>query len=276
MAFSLGARAADKGYRLFCFETVGSTNAEAMTAARSGEAGPAWFVSGHQSQGRGRRGRAWQTEPGNLAASLLMTLEHSPQRMATLGFVAGLALSDALARAAPDARIDTALDGGAAPGGTRFELKWPNDLIAGGAKLAGIMLESEQLDGDRSALVTGIGVNVVSAPRDVPYPATCLRDLGSKIDAAGLFAALSDAWVENYELWESAAGIAAVREKWLARAAGIGGPVAVRIGSRIVRGTFESLDIDGRLLIREPDGHEIAVAAGEVHFGAVASIAAAD
>ena len=276
MDFELGARAAEKGYRLFSFETVGSTNVEAMKAARGGEAGPAWFVSGHQSQGRGRRGRAWQTEPGNLAASLLLTLDHSPQRMATLGFVAGLSLSDALAIAAPDARIATALDGAAGKGNVRFELKWPNDLIAGGAKLAGIMLESELLDGGRSALVTGIGVNVISAPTDVPYPATCLRDLGSLLDAPALFRALSDAWVENYELWEAADGIAGVREKWLARAAGIGGPVAVRIGERIVRGTFESLDSDGRLLIREAGGGEVAVAAGEVHFGAVASVAAAD
>ena len=276
MDFELGARAAEKGYRLFSFETVGSTNVEAMKAARGGEAGPAWFVSGHQSQGRGRRGRAWQTEPGNLAASLLLTLDHSPQRMATLGFVAGLSLSDALAVAAPDARIATALDGAAGKGNVRFELKWPTDLIAGGAKLAGIMLESELLEGGRSALVTGIGVNVISAPTDVPYPATCLRDLGSMLDAPALFRALSDAWMENYELWEAADGIAGVRAKWLARAAGIGGPVAVRIGERIVRGTFESLDSDGRLLIREAGGGEVAVAAGEVHFGAVASVAAAD
>lgn len=276
MDFTLGSRAAEKGYRLFSYRTVGSTNAEAMMAARNGETGPAWFVSDHQSQGRGRRGRAWQTEPGNLAASLLLTLEHSPQRMATLGFVAGLALSDALAAAAPDAQIATALDGAGGKGNVRFELKWPNDLIAGGAKLAGIMLESELLDGGRSALVTGIGVNVISAPQDVPYPATCLRDLGSVLDAPALFRALSDAWVENYSLWESASGIAAVREKWLSRAAGIGGPVAVRIGSRVVRGTFESLDTDGRLVIREPDGSAVAVAAGEVHFGAVASVAAAD
>jgi len=276
MGFSLGPRAATAGYRLFSFETVGSTNAEAMERARAGEAGPAWFVSGHQTSGRGRRGRAWQTEPGNLAASLLMVLDQPPHRMATLGFVAGLALCDALAAAAPGAGIATVLDGAGGEGAARFELKWPNDLVAGGAKLAGIMLESEPLATGGSALVLGIGVNVVSAPEGVGYPATCLRALGATPTAEDLFALLSDSWVDNYDRWRGGAGISAIRERWLMRAVGIGGPVAVRVGSRIVRGTFETLDEDGRLVIREADGGAVAIAAGEVHFGAVASVAAAD
>ena len=94
----------------------------------------------------------------------------------------------------------------AASRGDRFELKWPNDVLADGAKLAGILLESAMLDGGRFALAVGIGVNVVAHPEDVPYPATSLQALGSTCDAETLFLALSDAWSENCRVWDGGAG----------------------------------------------------------------------
>lgn len=275
MAFALSPGATEAGYRLAAFETIGSTNDEAMTAARAGERGPLWVVSAHQSKGRGRRGRQWQTPPGNLAASLLLVLDLPPHRLATLGFVAGLALSDALAAIAPHLATATALDGATVSGGGRVELKWPNDVLAGGAKIAGIMLESEVLGGGSSALVVGIGVNIVAPPQGVPYPATSLRELGLGVSAEDLFAALSGAWVDRYAAWDAGRGMAAIRSAWLGRAAGIGGPVAVSVGARVVRGTFETLDEEGHLVVRETGGKRIPIAAGEVHFGTVASLPAA-
>ncbi len=193
---------------------------------------------------------------------------------ATLGFVAGLALADALDAVAPNRTIAIAPDGGGSRG-DRFELKWPNDVLADGAKLAGILLESAMLGGDRFALAIGIGVNVVAHPDDVPYPATSLKALGSRSDAETLFLALSDAWNENSRIWDGGRGLTGIRQRWLSRAAGLGSEVAVRVDGNVVRGVFETIDDDCRFVIRSGGGNIVKIAAGDVHFGAVASAGAA-
>ena len=109
---------------------------------------------------------------------------------------------------------------------------------------------------------------------DVPYPATSLRALGAACDAATLFLALSDAWCGAMREWGDGAGLSLIRRRWLARAAGLGSEVAVRFEGRIVRGVFETIDEDCRFVIREIGGGRIAIAAGDVHFGAVASASA--
>lgn len=270
MAFSLAPTAQHEGYRLEAHETVGSTNALALERARQGDPGRLWIVSKHQESGRGRRGRAWATEPGNLAATLLIVDRHELRFAATLGFVAGLALSDALDAVLPGKRIDVGLDGGGARA-DRFELKWPNDMLANGAKLAGIGLESTMLDEGRFGVAVGIGVNVVAHPEGLPYPATSLKVLGAGCDAETLFLALSDAWNTNCRIWDQGRGLVAIRERWLARAAGLGSEVAVRVEGEIVRGVFETIDEDCRFVIRDREGKAITIAAGDVHFGAVAS-----
>ncbi|TIP85545.1 MAG: biotin--[acetyl-CoA-carboxylase] ligase [Mesorhizobium sp.] len=270
MAFRLAPTAASEGFRLEAHDTVGSTNALALDHARAGDPGKLWVVSKKQESGRGRRGRVWATPEGNLAATLLVVTNAELRLAATLGFVAGLALADALDAVVPKGRIAIGLDGGS-DGKNRFELKWPNDVLASGAKLAGILLESAILEGDRSAVAVGIGVNVVAYPKDLPYPATSLGALGAACDAETLFLALSDAWSENARLWNDGRGLSAVRRRWLARAAGLGGQVAVRIDGNVVRGTFETIDEDCRFVIRDDEGSVLTIAAGDVHFGAVAS-----
>ncbi|HEY4192694.1 MAG TPA: biotin--[acetyl-CoA-carboxylase] ligase [Mesorhizobium sp.] len=270
MAFRLAPTSEAEGFRLDALETVGSTNAYALDLARAGDPGKVWVVSKKQENGRGRRGRAWQSPEGNLAATLLINIGGDLRLAATLGFVAGLALGDALDAVAPGSRVSIALDGASA-GQNRFELKWPNDVLASGAKLAGILLESLVLDDGHFAIAVGIGVNVVAHPQDLPYPATSLHALGCKCDAETLFLALSDAWSANARLWSEGNGIGAIRERWLARAAGLGGQVAVRVGGDVVRGTFETIDEDCRFVIRDDSGAAITIAAGDVHFGAVAS-----
>ena len=271
MTFQLAPTAAAEGYRLEAFATVGSTNALAIERAREGDPGRLWLVSKRQEAGRGRRGRAWETPEGNLAATLLLVPAFELKIAATLGFVAGLALADALTAVLPGRKVGVGLDGGAPLSGGRFELKWPNDVLADGAKLSGILLESAMLDEKRFALAIGIGVNVVAHPQDTPYPATSLAALGSGCDAERLFLALSDAWVENARVWNEGRGLAAIRERWLRRAAGLGSQVAVRAEGRVVRGVFETIDEECRFVIREDDGGAVAIAAGDVHFGAVAS-----
>lgn len=278
MGFSLSPLAQQNRFRLEAFESIGSTNAEALERAQAGDPGKLWIVSKKQESGRGRRGRAWATSHGNLAASLLLTGNFELKTAATLGFVAGLSLADALDAVGPAAKFAVGLDGAGSAGSgksaLRVELKWPNDLLAGGAKLAGILLESTQLPDNRFAIVIGIGVNVVAYPDDVPYPATSLMRLGADCDAETLFLALSDAWEENSRIWSEGRGLAAIRKRWLARAAGLGSEVAVRVDGTILRGIFETIDEDCRFVIRDNDGERVKIAAGDVHFGAVASASA--
>jgi BirA family biotin operon repressor/biotin-[acetyl-CoA-carboxylase] ligase len=156
----------------------------------------------------------------------------------------------------------------------RLRLKWPNDVLVDGAKVAGILLQAVTGSGDANAVVIGIGVNVRHAPQDVPYPATSLAACGTKVAAEDLFEALSDAWVEQEALWDCGRGFAAIRRRWLDHAAGLGAPIAVRLGGDVFRGTFETIDADGRLVVRASDGAMRSIAAGDVHFGAAATAGA--
>jgi len=265
MAFALGPAAAEAGYQLQSYDSVGSTNDAALEAGRAGGGGPAWFVTGHQVSGRGRRGRAWEGPRGNLAASLLLETDVPIQVAVTLGFVAGLSLHDAL----------SSFDLGHA----EIRLKWPNDVLANGQKLSGILLESNAGSSGRLQIVVGIGTNIVSAPVGAPYRATCLSDLGAAVTAEMLFAALSDSWSARYAEWKAGAssgqGMETIRQAWIARAAGIGGPVAVQSGGRTIEGLFETLDSDGRLIVLQDNGERVPVSAGDVHFGDAATVKAA-
>src|SRR5882757_12883 len=145
------------GVRLISLDLVASTNSEALALAGRGECGPLWVVARRQTGGRGRRGRAWVSDTGNLFASLLLTDPAPPPRCPELAFVAALAVHDAVMEVAGSAKAD-------------LTIKWPNDLLLNGAKLAGILIEGD----GAGAVVVGIGVNCVSHPGDMEYPATDL------------------------------------------------------------------------------------------------------
>jgi BirA family transcriptional regulator, biotin operon repressor / biotin---[acetyl-CoA-carboxylase] ligase len=269
MSFALGPRAQSAGYRLAAFDQIGSTNAEAMSRARDGERGPVWFVTSEQTAGRGRRHRPWIAPRGNLASSILEVMDVSPAVAATLGFAAGLALEAGLRQISVEAALRS--DGSDR---LRFGLKWPNDVVASGQKLAGILLEAEALQ-NGLAVVVGIGTNVVAAPEGTPTPATSLSALGIQIGAEELFKALSDAWVEFRGIWDNGRGFAEIRSRWLQRAAGLGERIAIQTGNAILEGTFDTIDETGCLIVRTADGKRVPVAAGEVYFGAAASVGAA-
>ncbi len=296
MSYRLSPAARAEGHRLHVHDTLASTNAQALGLAREGETGPLWVVAHSQSAGRGRRGNTWISPEGNLAASLLLPVNGvEPGRIATLGFVAGLALvralddvskrwpssrgeADAIAPVSSNARVAGSLrsagkDGGddgrdaAAP--VTFALKWPNDVLADGRKIAGILLEAE----GRRAVVIGIGVNVAAAPEDLPYPVTSLAALGCSTDAANLFEALSGLFVETLRIWNKGRGFSEVRRHWLERAAGVGSSVSVRLANTVLNGRHDGIDEEGRLVILAPDGQTHTVTAGEVHFGEAATAA---
>jgi len=238
-----------------------------MRAAQAGDVGDVWFAALRQTEGRGRRGRAWETAHGNLAASLLVVPDADPAIAATLGFVAGVALNRALSAA-----LGGTVKNGADAANARIALKWPNDVLADGAKLAGILLEAQKLPSGKMAIVIGLGVNVVAAPVGLPYPATSVAELGSDVSAETILATLGECWVDCFEAWDNGRGVAEILALWRRSAVGIGSEVAVSRAGDVVRGIFETIDDEGRLIVRANDNQRIAITAGDVHFGTTASI----
>jgi len=270
MALALGPRATAAGYRLTAFDQAGSTNAEAMAAARQGERRPSWFVTTEQTAGRGRRQRAWIAPRGNLASSVLEVMDVSPAIAATMGFAFGLAHETALQRVSVEANVRLA-----GSDQLKYLLKWPNDIMVRGQKLCGLLVEAEAMTDGGLAVVAGIGTNIVAAPEGTPTPATSLATLGVNVGAEELFAALSDAWVEFRGIWDNGRGFAEIRKLWLERAFGLGERIAIQTGAATVEGTFDTIDETGCLIIRTTEGKRAAVTAGEVYFGAAASVGAA-
>jgi BirA family biotin operon repressor/biotin-[acetyl-CoA-carboxylase] ligase len=236
--------------RLVAFETLGSTNAEALTRARAGERGPLWVTAARQTAGRGRRGSAWTSEAGNLYASLLLTDPAPPTHLPELCFVVALGVLDAVTAVAP-------------PLAPSLKLKWPNDLLLDGAKFAGILIEAESR-GAATSVAAGIGINCAHHPSGLAYPATSLAACGAAATPDDVFQALSRAMVERLAQWNRGSGFAAIRAEWLQHAAGIGGDIVVRLADRELSGRFETLDRMGRLMLRLPAGKLEAVTVGEV------------
>jgi BirA family biotin operon repressor/biotin-[acetyl-CoA-carboxylase] ligase len=245
----LGPKANAAGVRLIVHDVLGSTNAEALKLARQGERGPLWVVARRQTSGRGRRGRAWISEPGNLYASLLLTAPGPADHWPELSFVAALAIHDSVVEAA-------------AVLAPRLAIKWPNDLLLAGAKFAGILIEAE--GGGEGAVAVGIGVNCASHPAATDHPATDLAAAGAPCLPEALFGALSAKMLGRLAQWNSGSGFAAVRADWLARAAGLGEDLRVRLCDREIVGRFEALDRGGALVLRLPDGGVTSIAAGDV------------
>jgi BirA family biotin operon repressor/biotin-[acetyl-CoA-carboxylase] ligase len=244
------------GYRLLRLESVDSTNAEARRRAEAGEPGPLWVWSTRQSAGRGRGGREWRSEPGNLFASLLIGVSCPLNVASQLALLAGLAAYDAIAKLlSEEARQD-------------LLLKWPNDVLLGGGKVAGILLENANgPEQHRSTVVIGTGINLVTYPEEVAQPATSLAAHGADVTAAAALEALAastEAWLER---WEEGASFQAIRRAWLDRAGPTGRPLRVRLHDEEAEGVFAGLDARGALRLLMSDGAERRVAAGDVFFG---------
>jgi BirA family transcriptional regulator, biotin operon repressor / biotin---[acetyl-CoA-carboxylase] ligase len=234
-----------QGYRKVAFDELDSTNSEARRLAQSGETGPLWITATRQTAGRGRRGRVWDSAPGNLAATLLLRPEAPAAIIGQLSFVAALAVAEMAVHFAPSAAIT---------------VKWPNDVLAEGGKLAGILLEAGP-----GWLAIGIGVNLAGFPQGTEFPATSLAQQGiaapSSEDALTVLAARFAHW---YALWMSE-GFETMRAAWLARAGGLGLPIRARLPHETREGVFEGIDSAGALLLNE-QGQVRAIAAGEVFF----------
>src|SRR5919108_2610180 len=244
----LEPRATAAGVRLIAQEVVGWTNPRALHRGGRGEGGPLWITADRQTAGRGRRGRAWMSPPGNLHASLLLTEPVAAERWPQLAFVAALAIHDSIVEVAPDLKALLAI-------------KWPNDLVLASAKVAGILIEAESGIG---AVAIGLGVNCASHPADTDLPATDLAAAGVRLSPATLFSALSVKMLGRLAQWNVGEGFSTIRADWLSRAAGVGESVRVRLAEGELAGRFEALDEAGALVLRLPDGDATTIAAGDV------------
>jgi BirA family transcriptional regulator, biotin operon repressor / biotin---[acetyl-CoA-carboxylase] ligase len=231
---------------------AGSTNDLAMEAARAGDAGRLWITAERQLQGRGRRGRVWFSERGNLYATALVVLD--APALASLGslpLAAGLAVHEALCRSAPALAL-------------QLSVKWPNDVLLGRAKVAGILLEGAPLPESRHAVVIGCGINLATAPAETPYPATTLAAHGALVEPLALLPHLAAALDGALHQWADSAGVAAIVQRWRSVAAGIGQTIRVNLPDQILEGRFADIDAQGYLLLETRDAGLVRIAAGDV------------
>jgi BirA family transcriptional regulator, biotin operon repressor / biotin---[acetyl-CoA-carboxylase] ligase len=241
------------GYVLHAFDRLESTNDEARRLAEQGAAAGTVVLAGEQLRGRGRHGRAWSSPPGNLYASLLLRPEGTLAEAAQLSLVASLALAEALIPLAPP--------------GADVRVKWPNDVLVRGAKVAGLLLESAAAADERVGwLIIGSGVNIASAPVGTPYPATALRHEGfppiTALDLLARYLNMLDGWLARWR----AGGFAAVRPAWLALGSGVGDRVRLRLGREEVAGRFLDVTDQGALLVAQDGARRRQITAGELLF----------
>ncbi len=231
-----------------------STNAEAARLAGT-TAGPVWIVAERQSAGRGRRGRAWQAPAQALLTTLLLYPDDPPATAALRSFVAAVALRDAL--------VTLGVAGDA------VTLKWPNDVLLDGGKVAGILLERGQA-GPMPYLAIGIGVNLAAAPAAEtpqgpgPRPIAVADTLGHSIDPDTALIALAEAYAQR-ETQVRTYGFGPIRTAWMTHAARLGQPITARTVRDEVQGVFEGSDGAGNLLLRTAAG-PVVLPAADVYF----------
>ena len=244
---------APETFRHIALGDVESTNTLCLEHARAGDPGRLWITARRQLGGRGRRGRVWVSEAGNLYASLLL-VDPAPQaELASLPLVVALALHHAIVSEMPY-------------GGDRVTIKWPNDILVDGSKVSGILIEAESLADGRNAVVIGCGVNVAHKPDKPLYPATSLSEAGASTSPDILFSRLMIELASALELWDRGRGLAEIVSRWKALVHGLGQPITVNLPDRSISGIFSGIEKDGLLALRLDSGDTLRIASGDVFF----------
>ncbi len=248
-----GACGVDFAWRPVFLDTVESTNNEAARMARAGAPAGTLVQARRQTAGRGRQGRTWESPTGNLYVSFVLRPDCAPSAAPQLSFVAALAAAETIRPLLPT------------PAALR--LKWPNDLLIGGSKVAGLLLETESTEARQlDWLIVGMGINIVSFPEDMGAAATSLAAEGAApaapTDLLDSFMAIFPGWAAR---WQQE-GFAPIRRSWLDSAAGLGSVILARLPNETLRGDFVGLDEDGALMLALPDGTRRKIAAGDVFF----------
>jgi BirA family transcriptional regulator, biotin operon repressor / biotin---[acetyl-CoA-carboxylase] ligase len=250
-------------HRIIRLTETGSTNADAMRLALAGEALPLWVTAERQSAGRGRAGRSWVSEPGNLQASLAFGAKAPLQKAGELSLVAGIALIDAIRTISPLAER------------SGLRLKWPNDLLSVTAKAGGILVETTTSHGKPSLqhslqpgflAVLGFGLNIATCPADTGRATAALAQSGIDVTPDQVLSSLADqcdAWIGR---WNDGRGFNDIRDAWMQRAGTIGEAITVQTASGPVTGTYQGLAPSGALLA------EVAGQVETITYGDVALI----
>lgn len=237
------------GWTVHHHATVASTNDLATSLAVDGAEEGTVVWADAQSAGRGRSGRNWSSPTGNLYCSVILRPGTDLANAANLSFVVAVALRAAIADVCKNL----------SPG-----LKWPNDILLGGKKLCGILLES----GARGEphVIAGTGVNVSSKPPGFESSSTCLAEQGCAVAPRDLLSSYLFALADRLAIWRSSS-FAAIRSEWLAHAIGQGQPITARTESETMTGIFEEIDAKGALILRKDDGERATILAADVFFG---------
>jgi len=229
------------GRKIILLDETGSTNQDIMQQAEAGADEGLVIFANQQRQGKGRLGRVWHTMPEALAGSVLLRPDLPPEQVPQLSLLTAVALHDALSVYVPDLRI-----------------KWPNDLLCHGAKLAGILTEMRAEPGHVHAVVLGFGINLKAPatgwPADITQAAVDLATLSgqspSKLEIARAVLQALDQWYDIY----LTDGFAPVRKAWWQAHAASGDKVRVHHGRGYIEGIATALDDDGALLLQTPAG----------------------
>lgn len=238
------------GFDHQAFLSIDSTNKEAVRRLQQGDASGLWITASEQTLGRGRSGRDWESRQGNLFCSLIQKTDGDIRKSAQLTFVAALAVHNTIAEF-----IDT----------DRIKCKWPNDVLVGGRKICGILLESYVSNDGVNYMIIGIGINVAHHPENALYETTHINaecdQIFSHVD---VFFMLTHKMFEWIEAWKSE-GFEHIRKNWLSVATGLGSKISVRLPNEQFEGRFVDLDSSGALML-ETDNEIKLIHSGDVFF----------
>lgn len=228
---------------------VDSTNDEALRRVADGEGAPFWLTADRQIGGKGRRGRSWISDDGNLFASLVFPAVLLPSEIGRLPLVAAVVVH---------AAIDRLLSGCG-----DLKIKWPNDVLIAGRKISGILIEQHQIAGE-AVVVVGIGINIRTRPEIENYPTACLADLRGDLTPDVVWRELDRQFAKWIDVWSAEDGFASIRTQWLCHAAGLGDTIVVSGEKTSRAGIFDSLDENGYLILRNQNGSVEKIATGDV------------
>jgi BirA family biotin operon repressor/biotin-[acetyl-CoA-carboxylase] ligase len=219
-------------------DSVSNTNEELKAMARDGAKSMTMLCAKEQTAGRGRHGREWKSKAGNLHASIL--LRGIPQEKAhELVFIAALAVVETVESFLFDQEVT---------------LKWPNDVLVDGKKIAGILLESEISGSDLDFVVIGIGLNVAATPEGLDGMATSFKDFETQVDLSEVKQLLGEAFTEYLEIWldsSEAGGFERIGNLWMQYAAFLDKEISVKLPQGEVRGIFKGMNAKGEMILEK-------------------------
>jgi BirA family biotin operon repressor/biotin-[acetyl-CoA-carboxylase] ligase len=237
-------------YHLLSFDVLDSTNEEAKRLAKAGGGHGAFIWAKRQMAGKGRMGREWVSQEGNLFVSVLLQPQKPLAEFAQLSFMAAVAAIESLAPLLPK--------------GSKLACKWPNDILLDDKKLGGILLESFQTPEAGAWLVVGVGINVESFPPRTQFPATCLKDAGVELVSAKIILSrFIHHFIEGYNSWHKK-GFAPVRKSWTGHAWGLGERLCAHLPDEEIEGIAQGIDADGSLTLLLDDGSKHSVLAADI------------